>query len=414
MFKPPYIDMFGYFQSPLPITLHVSMFRNTIKQLANAEQRAYWMPLIENVDIVGCYAQTELGHGSNVAGIETTATFDSSNDQFIINTPSMTATKYWPGDLGMFASHAIVFARLLIGGNDHGVQPFMVQIRDTETWKVCSGIKAGDLGPKIGYPAKNNGWASFENIRIPRTNLMMGLCEVSREGQFQEIGDRRILYSVMMAARMQIIQSAGNSTLASTQIAVRYCSVRRQFSTVEGSSMERRVIDYQTTKFKLSKLLTRGIVQAIAANWVVGQYHEMIQEVKQKDFSRLDQNHHILSGFKSLFSEQCNRYIDEARRCTGGAGYQSNAGFTNLWQSQSANVTQEGENTVMFAQSTRFLIKLYRRITKEGQKVSFPFLYLNEVTQNLQSTASQASSVDDFLNIDLLERALALRSLNLI
>lgn len=68
----------------------------------------------------------------------------------------------------------------------------------------------------------------------------------------------------------------------------------------------------------------------------------------------------------------------------------------------------------MFAQSTRFLIKLYRRITKEGQKVSFPFLYLNEVTQNLQSTASQASSVDDFLNIDLLERALALRSLNLI
>lgn len=126
------------------------------------------MPLIENVDIVGCYAQTELGHGSNVAGLETTATFDQVADEFVINTPSVTATKYWPGDMGMFASHAIVFARLLIGDSDHGVQPFMLQLRDTETWKLCPGIKAGDLGPKIGYPGKNNGWASFDHVRIPR------------------------------------------------------------------------------------------------------------------------------------------------------------------------------------------------------------------------------------------------------
>lgn len=178
------------------------MFRIAISNLASEEQKAHWIPLIKNVDIVGCYAQTELGHGSNVAGLETTATLDKRTDEFIIHTPSITATKYWPGDLGMFASHAIVFARLLIDDSDYGIQPFIVQIRDTETWKVQPGIRCGDIGPKIGTPGKNNSWASFDQVRIPRMNMMMGLCEVSRDGDFELKGDPRVLYSVMMAIRM--------------------------------------------------------------------------------------------------------------------------------------------------------------------------------------------------------------------
>lgn len=71
--------------------------------------------------MAGCYAQTELGHGSNVAGIETTATWDEKTDELVINTPSITAAKFWPGDLGHFASHAIVFARLRSKGKDYGV-----------------------------------------------------------------------------------------------------------------------------------------------------------------------------------------------------------------------------------------------------------------------------------------------------
>ena len=76
--------------------------------------------------MLGCYAQTELGHGSNVAGLETTATLDTATDEFVINTPTITATKYWPGDLGRFSTHAVVFARLRANGHDYGVQAFMV------------------------------------------------------------------------------------------------------------------------------------------------------------------------------------------------------------------------------------------------------------------------------------------------
>ena len=229
----PYTDWMGYFQGLLPgVGLTISMFRTSVENLASEEQKAKWLPQIKNLDILGCYAQTEIAHGSNVAALETTATLDKTTDEFVIHTPSPSATKYWPGDLGRFSSHAIVFARLIIDENDYGVQPFMVQVRDVDTWKMRPGIKSGDLGPKIGYNSKDNGWAMFDKVRIPRTDMLMGLCEVSKEGEMSLKGDLRVLYSVMMGIRMFIVQNMGTYfSLLPTRMAVRYCSVRRQFST---------------------------------------------------------------------------------------------------------------------------------------------------------------------------------------
>jgi len=56
----------------------------------------------------------------------TTATFDEATDEFIIHTPSLMATKFWPGDLGLFASHIIIMAQLWIDGNKYGIAPFLV------------------------------------------------------------------------------------------------------------------------------------------------------------------------------------------------------------------------------------------------------------------------------------------------
>ena len=90
--------------------------------------------------MVGCYAQTELGHGSNVAGLETTATLDFKTDEFVIHSPTVTSTKFWPGGMGKWANHAIVFARCCVEENDYGVMPFMVQIRSTEDHTSMAGI----------------------------------------------------------------------------------------------------------------------------------------------------------------------------------------------------------------------------------------------------------------------------------
>lgn len=112
-----------------------------------------------------------------MAGLETTAVFDKDTDEFIINTPTITATKWWPGDMGFFANHALVMARLLIKDesgsiNDYGVAPFIVQIRNQDNHKYMPGAECGDMGPKLGYACKDNGWLTLQDVRIPRSNML--------------------------------------------------------------------------------------------------------------------------------------------------------------------------------------------------------------------------------------------------
>ena len=70
--------------------------------------------------------------------------------------------------MGLFASHSIVFAQVIIDGRKFGTLPFLVQLRDIKTWKLLPGIKAGDMGSKMGFNGTSNGWAIFDNVRIPR------------------------------------------------------------------------------------------------------------------------------------------------------------------------------------------------------------------------------------------------------
>jgi len=155
---------------------YINMFMNTVESCGTVEQIAKWTPLGENMDIVGCFAQTELGHGSNVAALETTATYDEKTDEFVIHSPTITSTKWWPGDMGRIANYALVMARLIVesdgSSNDYGVAPFIVQIRDLNTHKFTPGIKCGDMGPKFGYNSKDNGWLTFDKVRIPRDQLL--------------------------------------------------------------------------------------------------------------------------------------------------------------------------------------------------------------------------------------------------
>ena len=130
------------------------------------------------------------------------ATFDRKTDEFIIHTPSIKATKWWPGDLGNFSSHAIVFAQLIVDENKYGVQPFIVQLRDIETWRFQKGVRCGDMGPKMGYHSKNNGWATFDHVRIPRDQMLAKYVSVNRDGNVSINGDLRALYSVMMDIRV--------------------------------------------------------------------------------------------------------------------------------------------------------------------------------------------------------------------
>ena len=128
--KSRYWHWYYHFAGTNPMTLHMQMFTKSIKMLGNEEQVRNWMPKVDHWQIIGCYAQTELGHGSNVAGLETTATLDLETQEWEIHTPTFKAAKFWPGNLGVQANHAVVFARCIVDESDYGVLPFLVPIRD--------------------------------------------------------------------------------------------------------------------------------------------------------------------------------------------------------------------------------------------------------------------------------------------
>ena len=96
-------------------------------------------------------AQTELGHGSNVRGLETTATWNASDKTFTLHSPHLTASKWWIGSLGKIANYAVVMAQLVIDGKAYGPHPFVAQIRDLKTHELLENVYAGDLGPKFGF-----------------------------------------------------------------------------------------------------------------------------------------------------------------------------------------------------------------------------------------------------------------------
>jgi hypothetical protein len=77
----------------------------------------------------------------------------------VIHSPTLSSTKFWPGGLGHTCTHAIVYARLLLGLTDHGVHPFMVPLRCAKTHAKLPGVDCGDIGPKHGYNAMDNGYA---------------------------------------------------------------------------------------------------------------------------------------------------------------------------------------------------------------------------------------------------------------
>ena len=159
------------------IGVNLGLFVSCIRGSGTNSQFFYWT-INKGVDklrgIYGCFGMTELAHGSNVQGIETTATFDKETDEFVINTPHIGATKWWIGGAAHSATHCTVYARLKVNGKDYGVKTFVVPLRDSNH-DLMPGVTVGDIGAKMGRDGIDNGWIQFSNVRIPRFNMLQNM-----------------------------------------------------------------------------------------------------------------------------------------------------------------------------------------------------------------------------------------------
>ena len=149
-----------------------------------------------------CYLQTELGHGTNVSSLETTATYIPDTQEFELHSPTLTSSKWWIGALGKTATHGVVQARLILpSGKDAGPHLFFVQLRSLDDHKVLPGITIGDIGPKAmaGYSAVDNGFARFDRVRIPREQMLSAFASVTPGGQYVRPPHAKLSYGGVSA-----------------------------------------------------------------------------------------------------------------------------------------------------------------------------------------------------------------------
>ena len=155
--------------------------------------------------------------------------FDQENDQWVLNTPKISSIKWWPGDLGLLGTHAAIFAQTVVNGENHGVNAFMVPIRDPESHRQLPGLEIGDIGPKFGFEYKDNGYAILKDVRIPRENLFKRYIEVTKDGEVEVKGNPLVVYSIMMKTRLQVMIVSQLCLAKALTIAIRYAFVRTQF-----------------------------------------------------------------------------------------------------------------------------------------------------------------------------------------
>ncbi|RKP23834.1 acyl-CoA dehydrogenase/oxidase, partial [Syncephalis pseudoplumigaleata] len=351
----------------MPTILNDDLFVKTIKEQATDEQQARWLPLATNWAILGCYAQTEMAHGSNVRGIETTATFLPESDELELNSPTLTSVKWWPGALGKTANVALVMAQLVLAdGSRAGVFPFMVQIRSFADHKLLPGVETGDIGPKIGFNAIDNGYLSLKNVRIPRSNMLMRHVELTRDGQLKRRGqnDQRHVYGTLLYARVNIVADAMMALAQGTTIATRYSLVRRQFSHAESNSnaaTEVVVLDHQSQQHRVLV----PICEAYAFHFTGQRMHELYRRLTSPGLSAdtaaalLAKAHASASALKPYVTDVASHSLETLRRACGGHGYSRFSGLPDLFTFYVQFNTVEGENHIMAQQAARALLKRY-------------------------------------------------------
>ncbi|KAG5667344.1 hypothetical protein PVAND_015327 [Polypedilum vanderplanki] len=373
-----------------PIMLHYGMFPFAFQTLANEEQRSEWIPKIVDCKVFGTYAQTELGHGTFVRGLETTATYDPKTKEFIINTPSLSAYKFWPGNLGHTANHTVVFAQLYIQGQCHGVQPFVMRIRDQETHKPLPGIKVGDIGNKLGFDTVSNGYLAFDNVRIPLKNMLMGNSKVTPDGKFIKLNNPLLNYGVMLYTRVCIILDATLHISKAATIATRYSMVRRQ-SPINPNDPEPKIIEHVTQQYKIFPAIAKSIMFKIVADYLAEKRVQVTEELKRGNLKSLPELHALSCCLKAVCTNEAVQTIETCRLACGGHGFMNASGFYSLYKFAVTIQHYEGDNTILLLQTARYLMKSFDKATKaeildDGVKYLKIFIELNEKRQNFENS----------------------------
>lgn len=326
------------------------LFGAAVLHLGTERHHETLLPPIMRFDVPGAFAMTETGHGSDVASIGTTATYDEATEEFVIHTPFRGAWKDYLGNAANDGLAAVVFAKLVTKGVDHGVHAFYVDIRDPETGAFLPGIGGEDDGPKGGLNGIDNGRLHFDGVRVPRVNLLNRYGDVAADGTYSSpiaSPGRRFftMLGTLVQGRVSLDGASVVASKAALAIAIRYGSERRQF-TASSDVEEEVLLDYRRHQ---KRLFTR-----LAETFAMSYAHERLLVEFDGVFSgRTDTPEHredletLAAGLKALSTWAALDTLQEAREACGGAGFLAENRLTGLRADLDVYATFEGDNTVM-------------------------------------------------------------------
>uniref|UniRef100_A0A915D7C2 Acyl-coenzyme A oxidase n=1 Tax=Ditylenchus dipsaci TaxID=166011 RepID=A0A915D7C2_9BILA len=381
-----------------PFGLHYIMALPTLINNCDEEQLGEWLPKVINRELIATYAQTEMGHGTNLKKLETTAIYDPKTQEFVLNSPTVTATK---------CSRSTIYSN----GGWHGAHQFWVQIRDLDTHQPLPGIVVGDIGPKFGMNSNDNGFIRFNHVRIPRRNMLMKHSKVTPNGDYIRPMHAKINYTGMMWVRSVMIAGLALNLANACTIAIRYACVRRQGEIQPGAG-EVKIIDYQTQQHRLFPQLARTFAFFFAGAYIRELYNSVMKGIGAGDVSLLADLHSLSSGLKSQVSYQVSLGIEQCRMSCGGHGYSDASGLGHVYTVAVGGCTYEGENMVMLLQVARFLRKRaeeVRNVSARGESTSASQLtqYLFAGSKNRGSSSSNECILESF---EHLSRRLTLKT----
>ncbi len=357
------IEMLAQFDLSLMVKAGVQwgLFGGAVENLGTERHRDL-IPRLISLDLVGCYAMTEIGHGSNVQHLETTATYDAETQEFVVDSPTPSATKDYIGNAAAHAEVAAVYAQLVTRGENHGVHCFLVPIRD-EKGNALDGVEIGDDRHKGGLGGVDNGRLAFHQVRIPRENLLNKYGDVAEDGTYSSpIEDVNRRFFTMLGTLVRGRISVGGSALAAAEVALsiagRYALQRRQFG--QDGEPEVLLADYRVHQRRLLPLIARSYAYRFAQNQQVSRM-DRLQRSTDPDLQEQRELEGRAAGLKAIMTWHASRTIIESREMCGGAGYLAENRLTVLRGDIDVFTTFEGDNHVMLQLLSKELLTAYAK-----------------------------------------------------
>ncbi|MDN5858899.1 MAG: acyl-CoA dehydrogenase family protein, partial [Pseudonocardia sp.] len=338
------------------------LFGGAVQVLGTARHHDKYLQPIMDGDLLGCFAMTETGHGSDVQHLRTTATFDPQAQEFVVHTPDTSARKDYIGNAARDGHLAVVFAQLVTGDESHGVHALLVPIRD-DAGQPMPGVTIGDCGHKAGLNGVDNGRLTFDHVRVPREALLNRIGDVAPDGTYTSpiANETRRFFTMLgtlVRGRISVAGGAGTATQKALTLAVRYGEIRRQFAD-PATGQESAVLDYLVHQRKLLPALATTYALHFAQDELVQTMHELQGAGATPDEARQRDLETMAAGIKAVGTWHATHTIQTCREACGGAGYLSENLLPQLKADTDVFTTFEGDNTVLLQLVAKTILSDY-------------------------------------------------------